>query len=793
MNFPLYERAERLGVCDGQSALIVAPTATGKSYIGREAITRALQRERGRTHAFLVPFRSLAAEIYDNFREALAGSDARVRIATGDHRDPVRPQDADLVVATYESFVALMRLGEFRPGVVVADEVHLIADDHRGPVVEGLFARLLASRRAQAMLALSAVIENGDELARWLGIPLVAGSDDDRPVPLALEHRFVEDLDEAMDAVLDPCRHGEQALVFCSSRSGAEKMAEVAAELIGEQLGKREDEALAVLADTLEMEHGPDAARLAPLLRGGVAYHHAGLPRGLRRAVEQAFGEERIIRVITCTPTLAAGVNLPAGVAIVRGVFRADVVRGSYRQVLLPSGEILNMLGRAARPNKVARGVGIALIKKTHQQEGSVKALVKAIKAGRGGRVESQLAKSFEGLMRFVLAVVVEHGEANREDVAAAYKQTLAYHADRQPLCFDRPFEEDMMEDLPSYEKVRASNGTIRLSGYRLSPAGVYATVRSGDHGYDVVLEVTDISCNCPAARRYYRDQICKHQACAIHDLLFDPRVRAENHEAHERAVYNCGHVFGPTLDAGTRLTLALDLLTRWRLIDPVPTGWRGTKLGDIAVATGFDLLLVHQVVQRVEDAPRAGHLDVATWAVADYFEREEAQRKWRRAVTDWLAEVDEKKIKLPTKYRGDFERGLDDLARVCLLYARAAEALGKPVITESAQRAAGAVRYGVAPELVPLMALALPQLGRTRCRALWEHGVTSVTELAHADPSTIADARRLPARYVREWIAQAREIIQARAAAADSSDQADQEFDELVSRFQLDPAALIA
>jgi hypothetical protein len=34
LRFPLFERAERLGVLDGGSALIVAPTATGKSPIG---------------------------------------------------------------------------------------------------------------------------------------------------------------------------------------------------------------------------------------------------------------------------------------------------------------------------------------------------------------------------------------------------------------------------------------------------------------------------------------------------------------------------------------------------------------------------------------------------------------------------------------------------------------------------------------------------------------------------------------------------------------------------------------
>jgi len=93
----------------------------------------------------------------------LNGTGARIRLLTGDHRDPLRPDQADLVVATYESFAGLMRSYPVAAGLVVADEVHLVADPERSPVVEGLLSQLRG--RAQGLLALSAVVDNGEELA----------------------------------------------------------------------------------------------------------------------------------------------------------------------------------------------------------------------------------------------------------------------------------------------------------------------------------------------------------------------------------------------------------------------------------------------------------------------------------------------------------------------------------------------------------------------------------------------------------------------------------------------------
>lgn len=770
--FPLFERAERLGLLDGRSGLVVAPTATGKSHIGREAIHRALRgsSQAGRLNAYLVPYRALATEVYENFLSTLAGTATRVRLLTGDHRDPLRPDQADLVVATYESYAGLMRTYAIDAGLVVADEVHLVADEERGPLVEGLLAQLLSTGKAAGLLALSAVVDNADDLAAWLKIPLLYGTVADRMVGLALKHVYTPDLDNALVQALH--EHDDQALVFCSSRPGAERAARMLADVLPRPCNDQ----------PAPPEEEEDEAVLE-LLPRGVAYHHAGLSKPLRQHIEELF-RARKLKVITCTPTLAAGVNLPAGVAVVRDVFRMERVRGQYRPVLLPAGEVLNMLGRAGRPGQVDQGYGVVLVDQA--RKGEVGELAEAIDAGRGGRVESQLVDSFEKLMRFVLAVVVEQGETTREDVVRAFMRTLAYHEHPSDLSFERTLRDDLMEDLPSYE--RAQVDRIRLVIYTLTSEGVDAVVDSKGKQYVIQLRVTGVTCDCPAADRWFRGVVCKHQALVVHELLFGREV---DPEARARALYLCGHVFGDVLDIGTRLAEALNLLLHWGLVERIPGGWRATGLGQVASASGFDLLLVHQVASRVRDAGSVRYREVAGWAVEDFHADGKERDRWRTAVSAWLDEVDQRQIKLPVKYRGDFDGGVDRLAQVCVLYERAAHRLGREDVAAAARDASGALRYGVAPEVVPLMALGFPQLRRARARYLHNRGIRDVTDLAKADPADLADPRRVPLRYVTDWVQRARQIDDARAVAAADRDEDSAEFDELIARFRLDPAAL--
>ena len=98
-----------------------------------------------------------------------------------------------------------------------------------------------------------------------------------------------------------------------------------------------------------------------------------------------------------------------------------------------------------------------------------------AITEGRGNPVKTRMPESFDALMRFLLAVVADPGEATLDDLARATRETLWYRDDPADISFDRPFEADIMEDIPSFRRVkpdmRLERGWPVADGVGVSPA----------------------------------------------------------------------------------------------------------------------------------------------------------------------------------------------------------------------------------------------------------------------------------------------------------------------------------
>src|SRR5260370_34220085 len=58
-------------------------------------------------------------------------------------------------------------------GCVVVDEIHLLGDPTRGPVLEALLARARGTDSPLHIVGLSATVANAAQIAEWLGARLV--------------------------------------------------------------------------------------------------------------------------------------------------------------------------------------------------------------------------------------------------------------------------------------------------------------------------------------------------------------------------------------------------------------------------------------------------------------------------------------------------------------------------------------------------------------------------------------------------------------------------------------------
>ena len=420
-------------VLAGESVLLACPTASGKSLVAYLALLRAWRE--GRTGLYLVPLRALAHEKAEEL-EKFAEIGLKVGISIGDFDLPnERLEQMDVLVATSEKADALLRKGSpwlDRLGVVVADEVHLMRDPDRGPTLEVTLTRLRRSFPDLQIVALSATVGNSEEVAEWLGARHIAS--DFRPVPLKLGVYFggrITFTDLSTREIAPPgeaiprlvrtvVEEGGQALVFVNSRRSSEQLAEnltgTVRGLLSVEERARAKAAAAELA-TVSDEETEGIRRLTGLLPHGVAFHNASLTNPERRVVERAF-RDRGLKVLVATPTLAAGINLPARRVIVRDTTRYDDALGL--QAPIPALEVHQMLGRAGRPRYDPVGEAL-LIARTEDDE---ERLLDGYLAAPPEPIQSRLAAD-PALRMHVLALVASHAVTTDEELAGFFAATF--------------------------------------------------------------------------------------------------------------------------------------------------------------------------------------------------------------------------------------------------------------------------------------------------------------------------------------------------------------------------------
>ncbi|MGB7678519.1 MAG: DEAD/DEAH box helicase, partial [Nitrososphaeraceae archaeon] len=177
--YPPQEQALSKGLLDGRNLLVTTPTASGKTLVALIAAMNIIMK--GLRVVYLTPLRALTTEKFQDFRilEELELFDRRikVKVASSDYSSAGRELgQADVIVLTNEKMDSLIRhrcewIHEV--GLFVADEVHLLGERDRGPTLEMMLTKIRKMYSQAQVLALSATIENSNEIARWLGCELI--------------------------------------------------------------------------------------------------------------------------------------------------------------------------------------------------------------------------------------------------------------------------------------------------------------------------------------------------------------------------------------------------------------------------------------------------------------------------------------------------------------------------------------------------------------------------------------------------------------------------------------------
>lgn len=424
--WPSQRTALDAGLLDARAhnLTVTMPTSAGKTHIAEWAILHALAHT-GETDdsplglilrfldpplaVYVVPTRALAAQVERHLAASLELVGLRVSSLFGG-AEHVRYENqlldhTDVLVVTTEKLDLLLRntpelAGRLR--LVLVDEGHSIDQSARGLRLEMVLTRIRRTTPQARIVLLSAVLPNGEDIARWLeptadgtnhakidwspsqlrtGVFSWQGQEKDGQtgsihygtaqgrdffVPKVLTRRltrtrlFPRDLKDVAAAL---ALHFERlGPVLISTTQPA--YAQFAARALQTALNKTDTPVLGApnqrdqrraLSERIA-EHLGEEHALTVMVTQGIAYHHGTVPQPVRHLLERAY-RDGVLRVLCATSTLSQGMNLPVKTVLVHSTWR--------NQEQIGVREFWNAAGRAGRAFQETEGHVVLIAKDT--------------------------------------------------------------------------------------------------------------------------------------------------------------------------------------------------------------------------------------------------------------------------------------------------------------------------------------------------------------------------------------------------------------------------------------------
>ncbi|MCF7907930.1 MAG: DEAD/DEAH box helicase [Candidatus Omnitrophica bacterium] len=386
---------------NNNSVIVSAPTGAGKTLIAEYIIEDSLKKKKG--IIYTAPIKALSNQKFRDFSKKYP---EQVGILTG---DVSINRQAPILIMTTEIFrnAILVNPHEFEHREwIIFDEIHYLDDIERGTVWEEAIILLPPQMK---ILALSATIPNIKQFTGWLqkvhSFQLKTIIEENRPVPLhfffqcnneifydfsslkksphlrknlknpSYQERYVFSKPNRIKTLITAIsqKKAQPCVYFSFSRRRCEELAQEVSYF--DFLTLDEKTKIINLFDQLvkkfNIDSSPHINFLIPLIKKGIAYHHAGLLPTLKELIERLF-TTGLIKLIFTTETFALGVNMPAKTVVFDTMSK---FYGHYHGYL-KTRDFYQMAGRAGRRGIDQEGFVFSRINPSHIDGRSLESII---------------------------------------------------------------------------------------------------------------------------------------------------------------------------------------------------------------------------------------------------------------------------------------------------------------------------------------------------------------------------------------------------------------------------------
>lgn len=470
---------------DKSNYIISIPTASGKTVLGILPALKTILN--GGKAIYAAPLLSIQNEKVKEFK---AFEEHGIKV--GKH-----PSNSDLSVMVFESFDALTRFSWNvlrEVDTLIIDEFHMIGEYSRGPTLESAITRAKIINPSLRIIALSATLKNIDEIEQWLDGKTVEHNY--RPVPLNKEVLDAEMFntknknDVIVKIVEKAIEDNSQALSFVSTRRFTESLATYVAKKIDKKTTKEQKQKFKQVADKLlevPKKKGSlpttTCLKLAEAAEKGVVFHHAGLFNEQKEIIEDEFRKGNIL-MITATPSLMYGVNLPSKYVVIRDHTRwtsngpASIAVFDYEQ----------MSGRAGRPQYDDVGYSY-LVAKTMDEAFDLEARYV------NGEIEltnSKLIDNKDAIYKQIIAQIASSLSKNLDDLNDFFGKTLYGFQMKNNPSMSMFAQDSLNWELESALEFLLQNGIIRATPEGLKTTDFGNLIAKSNYAVETAVKIKE-------------------------------------------------------------------------------------------------------------------------------------------------------------------------------------------------------------------------------------------------------------------------------------------------------------